>query len=135
MSYKDKIKKELIYEIYLIAKKGIFSPIEIRQRFSEDFINKINKNKYHSLLVDTALTYKQKRTYGRLTVLILLCFSLDKECFEELEAKGVLLSELTSDQKLINMLSKLRKISAKSTEYSYFEKRFVTYIEFANLCN
>lgn len=135
MSYKEKINKELIYEINLITKNGIFSPIEIRQRFSEDFIHKINENKYHSLLVDTALTYKQKRTYGRLTVLILLCFSLDKECFEELEAKGVLLSGLTSDQKLMIMLSKLRKISAKSTEYSYFEKRFVTYIEFANLCN
>ncbi len=135
MSYKEKIKKDLIDEINLIAKEGIFSPREIRQRFSEDTINKINENKYHSLLVDTASTYKRKKNYGRLTILILLCFTLDKECFEELEAKGVLLSEITSDQKLINMLSKLRKISAKSTEYSYFEKRFVTYIEFANLCN
>lgn len=51
-----------------------------------------------------------------------------------MEVKGVLLSGLTGDQKLVKMLSELKQISAKSIKYSHFEKRLSTYIAFANLC-
>lgn len=110
MSNKEKIKKEIIYKVNCISKKGIVSPINIRQKFSEDFIGKIDNKKYHSLIADIALEYKQKNNFGRLKILLILCFTLDKDCFEVLEAKRVLLTESTYDQKLIKMLLEVRKL-------------------------
>lgn len=45
MSYKEKISKDLIQQINVIAKKGVNTPLEIQDYFSKNFINLINDNR------------------------------------------------------------------------------------------
>lgn len=59
-SMKKELTKQLINKINIISKKSVFSPIEIQQIVTEDFINTINKTKYHSVLSTTALDYRKK---------------------------------------------------------------------------
>jgi hypothetical protein len=133
MSSKEKMKNELIDKLSIIAKKEVYSPIEIRQQFSESFLKTLRKNKYRHILSDIALDFKLRDNYGRLLFLFLLSFSLERKFFDDLESKGILLSNFISDKKLIKLLQKLKRFASTKSDYDYFEERLNTYIEFSNL--
>lgn len=135
---KKKIKKEIFYAelqhtVSAFSKRGIYSPTKLLIEIPDSLSFELKKNKSQTIITRLALSFKEKKQYGKLSIILCIIINFDSTYFEAIENNGLLLCDFQVEKKYLKMLYNLKCQFDEHERYEIYKNRILTYIIFYDL--